>query len=1524
MGVVGNVTINVSANYTETVPTGGLKLYAIPGATNTSQIFIKKIGSGANPILFAYSGGVATPTSSIQDGVWSFIGTDWVTVDGIDIFDPNTTNPSTMEFGYGFYNASPSDGCQYNTIKNCVITLKRINATAGAGLVTGGSRGIESVCASATAIVSSYTPTAASGTHSYNKFYSNLVQNCHQGIALVGYQSSSPYTLSDQQNDIGGTSAVTGNTVINFGGGTGTITAGIITRAQYSLNISYNYFNNNNGSGANPTNTLHAIYLGPANAASISVNSNTILLTAGTATINVYGVYSDALSNTLSINIQNNIFPASSFSNYGFQYMIYEASNSSYCNISGNIIKNIQSSSNGSTRAISASNSSICTISNNTIKNYTSLSSFNGVEAIKPINLIVTNNLIDSISAASVYGIRHTAATTAMTCNINLTNNVFRNIKINDAWIIYSSSTGATRSVVGNTIYSVETFSTNYLYSFSHGIDIVGGEAIITDNVVHSFTFLATAATATSDVFGGIICSYLQNSEISRNKIGSILNNRIGGTYGIYLNMCSDFSVHNNIIGDISAPKSILPDGLVGIWIEGGSNNHYVHYNTVYLNSPSTSTANFSSSAVKSATSGVLYLRNNILVNTSTSTGTGVTSAFSRSNSTSTLYSTSSNNNLFYAGTPSSSRVLYRDGTNSYSTLASLKAGVTPREAQSVTENPPFLTLNASSSNYLNLNTLISTQVESGAVPITGYTTDYAGTARNGTTPDIGAWEQVLTPADLVSPTITAIGFLTSPCNSSGLTLTASISDASGIATGSLSPRIYYRLNFGLYTSSQGSLTTGTYTNGIWTFTMSYNASIGDIVRYFFAFQDASSFANPTLAPPTGGTITNVNSVTTPPTTTYTFQVSNTPTITANSGTVCAGSNFSIVPSGGTNYSITGNSFLVNPTVTTTYSVTGTGTSGCTSSSPAVVTITVFAPPSISVNSGSICSGQIFTLSPSGALSYTYSSGSNTVNPSVSSSYSIIGSDNLGCVSINPAIANITVFTSPTIAANNGSICSGGVFTIAPTGANTFTISGGSTLVSPNSTTSYSIIGTSSAGCISTNTSVITVTVYPNPTISVASGTLCSGNSFTLSVTGANSYTFSSGTSIVSPTTTSTYSVIGTSTAGCLSNNTATAIVTVLSLPTLSITSSTPICSGQQATLTATGANSYTWSGNIQSSSVVITPTQSVTYSVSATGINGCSVSAQNSITVNALPTISVIASNYSVCSGNSTTLQALGSPVSFTWNNGTNGNIYIVSPTVSTNYSVTGSSTSGCQSSNTISITVLSAPSITASANYSAVCQGDSVKLSILGSPASYTWSSGIINNSPFTPTVSKTYSVKATGANGCVGSDSVHVLVKSLPSLTVNLDKDTVCIGEATSIYATGCTNYSWTPGNLNGDTIVVTPVTNTTYTVIGLGSNGCTNKASASIYTDACLSLEKIKNEVSINLYPNPNAGIFNLDITGNFAEYEIRIYNNLSQMVYKAEFTCESNLIDVHQLAKGLYVVKLYRQSKQESQIKLIID
>lgn len=356
-------------------------------------------------------------------------------------------------------------------------------------------------------------------------------------------------------------------------------------------------------------------------------------------------------------------------------------------------------------------------------------------------------------------------------------------------------------------------------------------------------------------------------------------------------------------------------------------------------------------------------------------------------------------------------------------------------------------------------------------------------------------------------------------------------------------------------------------------------------------------------------TVTASNACGTSPQQTLNVTVNPLPTITVNSGSICSGNSFTFSPAGATTYTIQGGSTIVSPTLTTSYSVTGTSSLGCVSPTLVIANVTVNALPlpTITVNSGSICAGQSFTLLPGGANTYTFQGGSPIVSPSVNTTYTVIGTSTAGCKSASAAIANVTVNVLPNVSLTTGFICVGQSFTLVPSGAASYTISGGLFVVTPNVNTSYSLAGTSAAGCVSSNTAVSTITVNTTfPNVSVNSGSICFGQSFSISPSGAQMYSYLPSGPVINPTLNTSFTVVGTNTTTACSA-TVSGMVNVLPLPILTVQANpTTICVGESATISVSGAASYSWNTTETNPDIVVGPENTTSYIVNGTGSNGC------------------------------------------------------------------------------------------------------------------------------------------------------------------------------------------------------------------------------------------------------------------------------------------------------------------------------
>ena len=213
------------------------------------------------------------------------------------------------------------------------------------------------------------------------------------------------------------------------------------------------------------------------------------------------------------------------------------------------------------------------------------------------------------------------------------------------------------------------------------------------------------------------------------------------------------------------------------------------------------------------------------------------------------------------------------------------------------------------------------------------------------------------------------------------------------------------------------------------------------------------------------------------------------------------------------------------------------------------------------------------------------------------------------CVSASRTAVSVSVNPSPSISVTSGTICNGNAFTMVPSGASTYTFQGGNAVVSPTTNTTYTVTGTNANGCVASAfaTCSVVVNASPLPTISVNNGTICAGASFTMVPSGASTYTFQGGNAVVSPTANATYTVVGTNTAGCVSQTFATSNVSVTAAPAVGAsTSATLICAGQTASITASGASTYTWNTAATTTVIAVSPTVTTSYTVTGTNAAGC------------------------------------------------------------------------------------------------------------------------------------------------------------------------------------------------------------------------------------------------------------------------------------------------------------------------------
>jgi gliding motility-associated-like protein len=472
---------------------------------------------------------------------------------------------------------------------------------------------------------------------------------------------------------------------------------------------------------------------------------------------------------------------------------------------------------------------------------------------------------------------------------------------------------------------------------------------------------------------------------------------------------------------------------------------------------------------------------------------------------------------------------------------------------------------------------------------------------------------------------------------------------------------------------------------------------------------------------------------------------------------------------------------IANPTAlinaASTFTVTVTGTA-CTVSDVVTVNIGSTTPTISASGPLTFCQGGSVTLTSSAGSGNTWSNGATTQSITVTTGGNYTVTNSCGLTS---APVTVTVTPLPVVTVNSPSVCPGQTATLTGNGAAMYAWSTGASTnpvtVSPVTTTSYTVTGTS-GGCSST--AVSTVTVNPGPAITVNSTSVCAGASATLTAAGGSTYTWSTGATTnpitVSPSATTSYTVTG-NTAGC--TGTAVATVTVNALPVITVNSPS-VCSGQSATLTASGGTSYSWSTGSTANPLTVSPAVTTSYTVTGTN-SGCSRTAVATVTVNTVPTVMV--NSQTICSGGTATLTATPSLTggTYSWSPGgatTSG--ISVSPASTTTYTVVYTR-NGCSNSGTGTVTVNPLPTAAMSGG-GTMCAGSSssVNVNFTGSgPWNFTYSNGTTNNtisgvntSPYVITTGTAgnYSLVSVSNTGCTGTTSGSANVNVLTNISVS----------------------------------------------------------------------------------------------------------------------------------------------------------
>ena len=391
-------------------------------------------------------------------------------------------------------------------------------------------------------------------------------------------------------------------------------------------------------------------------------------------------------------------------------------------------------------------------------------------------------------------------------------------------------------------------------------------------------------------------------------------------------------------------------------------------------------------------------------------------------------------------------------------------------------------------------------------------------------------------------------------------------------------------------------------------------------------------------------------------------------------------------------------------------------------------------------------------------------------------------------------------------------------------------------------------------------------------------------------------------------------------------------VVTINTIPNVNFSTLPDLCINEPPyNLTEGSPSGGTYSGPGVTGSTftpdsVGTGTFTLTYTV--TGGNSCTNSANQTIVVHGLPTVTA-STDQTVCEGTAVSIYGSGADT-YTWDNGVSDGIAFTPPVGTNIYIVTGTDANGCQNTDTTSVTVNPNPTLTVSPDQD-FCLGDTLVLTASGA-STYDWDSGASSNASyeFYPTQSGNSTVTGYSSVGCSSSENVNYILDDPSLVDAGIDQS-ICEGFTTYLSASGGTNYIWNgPGVMNENTqdISFTVDTSAYYYVTVTTAQGC-------VYTDSVfitsVSDPSCLIETVTSITPNNDGVNDTWRIVGieAFPDNTVTIFNRWGDIVfqedgYDNDIVVWDGMLNGNKLGAGtyFYVIEIVNGPKQSGWIQLM--
>ena len=469
-----------------------------------------------------------------------------------------------------------------------------------------------------------------------------------------------------------------------------------------------------------------------------------------------------------------------------------------------------------------------------------------------------------------------------------------------------------------------------------------------------------------------------------------------------------------------------------------------------------------------------------------------------------------------------------------------------------------------------------------------------------------------------------------------------------------------------------------------------------------------------------------------------------------------------------------------------------------------------------------ICLNDSLTLKADNAQDYLWNTNDSTASITVSSTgeYRVTIEDDNQCKNQDTIAINFISCETNFVSEDTIHMCQGDTLVISGTNITTESwwsndtfnlIDSSSIKVFPNNSRAVYYIGSSEIYKDS-----IIVFVHEKPEVELREDTtICSGDKLTLIANNPGTYNWSSTdtSSEIEIDQAGVYRLEITNVFGCTEADSME--LWVQELPIVNLGNDTTICKEQSILFDSKNQDlNHLWSNGESTSQITVE--NSGFYSVTVTDTIGCSKSDTVELFVRNLPVLD-IGNDTSICEGKSIIL--FGGNIGFNhlWNTLETSNSISVSSKGT--YDVLVTDSFGCSKSDSIKISINELPIINLG-NDTALCDGQSIELNAENISFNSVWSTGE-TTSKITAYIEGTYSVEVTNDKGCVGSDSLTLLINDIPTIDIG-DDTTICLGENIELIAkTSALEYYWNTGDSSKNILVSK---NGLYSVEVINLKGC----------------------------------------------------------------------------------------------------